>query len=140
MNILGLSRCVWIYADSVQGGYRVTSIRSRQLWNHRIDSSEPHDILWNAEGERLIWIRDIHSCEHNKISFSFVSVSMTSVDNDQEAPGASSRARRASPSHFNMRLMKRASTLKKETEYGRPDSVPTVSRGQIFSLSRGPGY
>src|SRR5215831_7484907 len=132
MNILGRSERVWIDADSVQGGYRVTHIRRRQVLNHRIDSSEPHAILGNAEGERLKRIRDIHSWEHKTISYSFVSVSKTSVDNDQEAPGASSRARRASPSHFSMRLLKRGSTLKRETEYGYHDSGPTVRRGSIF--------
>jgi len=46
-----------------------------------------------------------------------MSVSKTSVDNDQEAPGAFSSARRASPSHFFKRLLKRGSILKVETGY-----------------------
>jgi len=44
-----------------------------------------------------------------------MSVSKTSVDNDQEAPGAFSGARRASPSPFFKRLLKRDSILKVET-------------------------
>src|SRR5262249_113898 len=92
MNILGRSERVRIDADSVQGGYRVTHIRRRQVLNHRIDSSKPHAKLGNAEGERLKRIRDIHSWEHKTISYSFVSVSKTSVDSDQEAP-AHPRAR-----------------------------------------------
>jgi len=69
-----------------------------------------------------------------------MSVSKTSVDNDQEAPGASSSARRASPSHFFKRLLKRDSTLKEETGYSYPDSSPTLRRGSIFSPPHGLRY
>jgi len=63
-----------------------------------------------------------------------MSVSKTSVDDDQEAPGAFSSARRASPSHFFKRLLKRGSTLKVETGYSYRHSSSTVRRGLIFSL------
>jgi hypothetical protein len=43
----------------------------------------------------------------------------------------------ASPSHFSKRFLKQGSKLKKETEYGHPDSGPTERRGSIFSLSHG---
>src|SRR5262245_22029374 len=51
--------------------------------------------------------------------------------------GAPSRALRASPSHFSMRLLKRGSTLKRETEYGYHDSGPTVRRARFSPPSHG---
>ncbi len=69
-----------------------------------------------------------------------MSVSKTSVDNDQEAAGAFSNARRASPSHFFKRLLKRGSTLKVETGYSYRHSSPTERRGSIFGLPHGLRY
>jgi len=69
-----------------------------------------------------------------------MSVSKTSVDNDQEAPVAFSSARRSSPSHFFKRLLKRGSTLKVEMGYSYRHSSPTVRRGLIFRLPHCLGY